>query len=237
MKTRSILIASYEIKRPYQRNLAIGFGISSFIPLMAAAIIVTYFQPAPAEIPPTKVDKPPIPVNLRNDPAGKEIFIPEPRKVEKINTVGIPVAVDDTIAPIDISLSDQKTLASLIDYIPIEQLGSAIVVNSDKVFKEAFPPIDSFIPVDEQPVQITMPQPKYPELARKAGIERKLFVKALIDKDGFVKKAFVDKPDSSDIGFEAAAIEAAMQSTWRPAICNGQPLAVWVTYLVVFKLK
>jgi periplasmic protein TonB len=237
MKTRSILVASYEIKRPYQRNLAIGFGFSSFIPLMAAAIIVAYFQPAPLELRLTTVDGPIQPPRIFYDPPPQRISDIE-RPVNKPEIKGgIPTPVPDKDAPIN---SDMPTIEEISHYapdIPITDLGGGIIIDTDKVFESAFPAIDSFIPVDEQPVQINIVQPQYPDLARRAGIEKKLIVKALIDRDGTVKKAIVVSPDPSDVGFEAAAIEAAMRSTWRPAISNGQPLAVWITYVVAFKLK
>jgi periplasmic protein TonB len=237
MRPRSILLATCEIKRPYQRNLAIGFSISSFIPLLAAAIIVTYFQQAPIPIMPTHVGGPVQPITLSNNPLPKPIADPVRPINKPILNTGIPVPVPDKEAPIGIEIPTQKEYALYTPDEPVTDLGGGIVIDTNKVFETAFPPSDVFIPVDEQPVQVTIAQPKYPELARKAGIERKVFVKVLIDKDGSVKRVEVQNHETNDIGFESAAIEAAMQSTWRPAINNGQPVAVWVAYVVAFKLK
>jgi TonB family protein len=237
MKTRSILVASYEIKRPYQRNLAIGFGISSFIPLMAAAIIVTYFQTAPVQLVPIRIDGPVQPITFVNDPLPKPIADPGSPINKPIIDTGVPTPVPDNEAPIETDIPTQDDYALYAPDEPVTDLGGGVIIDTERVFEAAFPPIDAFVPVDEQPVQITMVQPIYPELAQRAGLERKIIVRALIDKDGTVKKAVVANPDPSDVGFETAAIEAALQSTWRPAINNGQPLAVWITYVVAFKLK
>jgi periplasmic protein TonB len=236
MKTRSILIASYEIKRPYQKNMALAFVVSSLILLALAALSTILYHSQPV----IAIGGCPFPYYEELKITPPQVYVPDkPRATTTTSKplIGIPVPGTEIETENERTIPTAIELARLAPETPITELGSGVVINTKNVFESGFPAIDSFIPVDEQPVQITMPEPKYPELARKAGIERKLFVKALIDKDGIVKKALVDKPDSSDIGFEAAAIEAAMQSTWRPAICNGQPLAVWVTYLVVFKLK
>jgi TonB family protein len=47
----------------------------------------------------------------------------------------------------------------------------------------------------------------------------------------------VAKSSGSNVGFDEAAVEAALQCIYKPAIQNGQPVAVWVTYPVEFKLK
>jgi len=233
MKTRSILVASYEIKRPYQMNLLLGFGIS-YLFILAFAITAREFIPAESaktvvvERWPREISIIPKPIG---DPTAHHGTSPP------VNIGAIPVPVSDDIANPEISIPDQVHLAGWAPETPITDFGNGVIIDTQKVIESAFPPIDTFIPVDEQPVQITLVQPKYPDLARRAGIERKLFVKALIDKNGTVRKAIVANPDPADIGFEASAIEAAMQSTWRPAISNGQPLAVWITYVVAFKLQ
>ena len=237
MKPRSILLAACEIKLPYQRNLAIGFGISSFIPIIAATVIVAFFQPAPIITSPTQIDKPPLPIPISYQPPVDRFDVPNREHHGSKITNSVPIPVPDETAPIETDMPDQKTLAQFAPDTPISELGSGIIIDTEKVLESAFPPSDVFIPVDEQPVQVTMIQPTYPELARKAGIERKVFVKVLIDKDGTVRRVEVQNPETNDIGFESAAIEAAMQSTWRPAINNGQPVAVWVAYVVAFKLK
>jgi protein TonB len=79
--------------------------------------------------------------------------------------------------------------------------------------------------------------PKYPDLAQRANIEGTVWVKALVDKEGKVRDVIIVKNSGANAGFEEAAIDAAKQTVWKPAISNGQPIAVWVTYKVDFKLK
>jgi protein TonB len=86
-------------------------------------------------------------------------------------------------------------------------------------------------------VIISLPTPKYPEMARKAAIEGKVYVEVLIDTRGKVCGARIIKDSGANAGFEEAALEAAWKGEWRPAMQNKQPVAVRVSYPVVFKLK
>jgi protein TonB len=107
----------------------------------------------------------------------------------------------------------------------------------DIPLEEYLPPPDEFIPYEEQPLQIDLPQPVYPEMAKKAGIEGSVWVKVLVDKNGDVRDALIYKESGAKAGFEEAAMEAAKKGKWKPALQNKQPVAVWVAYKVDFRLK
>ncbi|MCK5125127.1 MAG: energy transducer TonB [candidate division Zixibacteria bacterium] len=112
------------------------------------------------------------------------------------------------------------------------------LLSSDEVKKadEAIPSSDKFIPVETMPEMIKKVAPEYPELAKKAGIEGYVFIQAYIDKTGAVKKAKVIKSSKKDNGFEEAAIKAAYLCLYQPAIQNGKPVGVWISYKVKFAL-
>jgi protein TonB len=114
-------------------------------------------------------------------------------------------------------------------------LGGFTVASS--IDSDVFPPPGVFVPYDDQPVVISLPTPKYPEMARKAEIEGTVYVEVLIDTRGKVRDARVIKGSGANAGFEEAALEAAWKGEWRPAMQNKQPVAVRVSYPVVFKLK
>jgi protein TonB len=64
-----------------------------------------------------------------------------------------------------------------------------------------------------------------------------VWIRALIDTEGKVREAFVQKPSGSNAGFEDAALTAAYACRYRPAIQNGVPVPVWISYKVEFKLR
>jgi TonB family protein len=96
-----------------------------------------------------------------------------------------------------------------------------------------------FIVVDSQPVLIDMPAPVYPEKAHKLGVEAKLYVNALVDSEGKVIEAEIIRipDDAKNLGFEDAALDAACQARYKPAIKDDKAVEVWISYPVHFKLQ
>ena len=95
---------------------------------------------------------------------------------------------------------------------------------------------DEFVVFDTPPELLEAPDPKYPEIAFKAGIQGQVWVKVLIDKEGNVRDAIIIKESGANAGFEESALESAKKRKYCPALQNQQPVAVWVAYKVVFKL-
>lgn len=77
---------------------------------------------------------------------------------------------------------------------------------------------------------------KYPEIARKAGVEGRVFVKVAIDENGNVFKWEVIKSLGNN-GCDEAAIEAIRKVKWKPAMQRDRPVKVWISIPVIFKLK
>jgi TonB family protein len=88
--------------------------------------------------------------------------------------------------------------------------------------------------IDQMPVLRIRMYPDYPPKAKQLALEAKVVVKALVDADGSVRAAKVAESSQQDpnIGFERAALLAAMDSSYRPAMVGGKPVPVWVTYAV-----
>ena len=100
--------------------------------------------------------------------------------------------------------------------------------------EEAYPDIDEFVAVDQQPAIIKRAPVSYPELAKKARIEGNVYLKVLVDKDGKPKKAVVFKSDAEV--FNEAAIQSALKSTYSAAVSDGKPVASWLVLPFTFKL-
>lgn len=98
---------------------------------------------------------------------------------------------------------------------------------------DSLPGPETFVPVQEVPKAIVPITPRHPVEAE--GREGIVWIKALVLNDGLVARALVAKDSGRDCGFERAALEAAIQNVYSPAVYNGQPVAVWVTYPVDFR--
>lgn len=101
---------------------------------------------------------------------------------------------------------------------------------------EVLPKADEFVACQVEPVTIHYEAPAYPEIAALTGQTGTVWIRALVDTEGHVRDAIVQKPSGTNVGFEEAARSAAFQNVYKPAIQNGRPVAVWITYRVVFKL-
>jgi len=75
----------------------------------------------------------------------------------------------------------------------------------------------------------------YPEIAKKAGIQGRVFVKAYIDSSGTVRKTEIIKGIGS--GCDEVAMKAVKKVMFIPGIQGGKPVGVQVTVPILFKLQ
>ena len=98
-------------------------------------------------------------------------------------------------------------------------------------------PEDKFIPYDQPP------RPKiplsdlivYPELAREAGIEGKIFIRAFINTKGMVTGTKIVK-GLPNTGLDEAAVKAIKKSRWYPARQRDKKVGIWLTIPIDFSL-
>lgn len=77
------------------------------------------------------------------------------------------------------------------------------------------------------------PNPKYPEAAKKAKIQGKVVLNAVIDKNGSVKEL---KAVSGPHALRESSLEAVRQWKYKPFLLNGNPVEVKTTINVVYSL-
>jgi periplasmic protein TonB len=150
-------------------------------------------------------------------------------------TVGIPVPVPDAEVSPEQTIASQTEMAAVSAPVVSDAGGSgggAQIENDIKITDEDPP---DFVPVEKMPVPVKTVTPEYPEIARRAGVEGTVWIKALVDKEGKVKKVVIQKSDA-DI-FNEPASQAAMQYVFTPAIMNSGPVAVWASIPFRFKLN
>jgi len=92
-----------------------------------------------------------------------------------------------------------------------------------------------FVAYDQAPQLTRLVKPIYPEIARKAGVEGTVILKIQVDEKGNVVNVKVLK--GLGAGLDEAAIAAAMQCKFKPAMQRDKPVKVWVSYPVRFILK
>jgi len=103
--------------------------------------------------------------------------------------------------------------------------------------REVEPAPDQFIPVEVIPKLDYAKLQRdiiYPEMAKRAGIEGRVVVRVLVSKEGKPVKTIIEASDSDMLN--KAAEDAVKKQIFSPGIQNGQPVMVWVSIPINFKL-
>jgi len=97
-----------------------------------------------------------------------------------------------------------------------------------------------FVAVEEMPTPIggimgIQKKIVYPEIAKRAGVQGRVFVKAYVDEVGIVSK--VELIRGIGAGCDEAAMDAVYSTKFNPGKQRGKPVKVQVTVPVLFKLQ
>jgi TonB family protein len=111
--------------------------------------------------------------------------------------------------------------------------------NKVAIKQEEEPAIDDFIPVEKEPeVDLAKLQKlvAYPDIARRAGIEGRVGLRILVGADGNVRRKAIEYSDNEMLN-QAALDAVDKYGRFVPAIQNGEPIMVWVSIPIVFRLR
>jgi TonB family protein len=121
-----------------------------------------------------------------------------------------------------------------------EETADMIQIRETVSFDESSPPppaptqtVFELIDVDEPPQPLVQVQPEYPEEARKAGLEGRVIVVAVVDENGDVIEASIYRSDNPI--FNEAALEAAKKMKFKPG--RQKDIAVKVKVLIPFVFR
>lgn len=173
---------------------------------------------------------PPPPIQPRADPA---VTQPEPEAI-LASAVGVPVPVIDIAAP-DTPWEPPEEWVDKRSPVDPGGLGGgdgSIVINPPSI-PETDPDPGDFVPVEEEPYPVLSPAPVYPEMARAAEVEGLVLVRAMVNKEGRIEKAFIV---SGHPMLDEAALAAVRAWVFKPAMQQHRPVKVWVTVPIRFVL-
>lgn len=146
---------------------------------------------------------------------------PPPRPAVPIETESEDVPDDVTIESTDLDF-DQAP----VDLPPPPPPGATAAPEEEEVLE--------FWKVEKKPIPIKKAKPVYPDLARKAGLEGKVFLRFQVGKNGRVSRIQVLRGQEI---FRQAAINAVAQFVFKPAMQNDKPVSVWMTQPITFTLN
>jgi TonB family protein len=147
---------------------------------------------------------------------------------------------------IELDESAKKTLVQFRDYLREDHTPNADTLEAsdptsnrnddqkrDSVSSDSEPP--DFVAVQKEPVLVKSVAARYPEIALRAGLEGTVYAKIWVDKEGKVRRVVVLRSDAEI--FNQAAVDAAMQWIYTPALDQNGPVSVWVTAPFKFRLS
>jgi len=107
--------------------------------------------------------------------------------------------------------------------------------NSKSITESEYP-----ITVDEMPepiggIKAIQEKIFYPEIAKRAGVEGKVYLIAFINENGVVAAVKIIKGIGA--GCDEAAMDAVLNTKFKPGKQRGKPIKVQVTVPIVFKLQ
>ena len=159
-------------------------------------------------------------------------------------TVDLTTPGDEGLKMIDVDRGFVKPTASVepetkVPGFEIQRETSTLIDKLDTPTPDEAPGLDGVSFESEpgivRPAYKFKVEPKYPEVASKAGKEGQVILQATIDENGIPK----DIVPITDIGFgfEEAAIAALKKTTFRPATKGGNPISLQVEIPYSFTLK
>lgn len=141
-------------------------------------------------------------------------------------------------APSDNVLEDIEIGSTEIDFSANVEAPPPPPPKEEKKIVEEEP--QYFVAVEEMPEPIggiagIQSKIVYPEIAKRAGVEGRVYVLAFVDEDGNVTKVVTSKGIGA--GCDEAAMEAVRKTKFKPGKQRGKPVKVQVHIPVVFKLN
>ncbi|MEK7823443.1 MAG: energy transducer TonB [Candidatus Eisenbacteria bacterium] len=225
-----------ELIESRQRHLSQALVISSATALVLYALaggLVSLIKVTPPEPHRTVVDPRrfilPLPLVEVAPPAPA---LPAAHAARPTSPVAPPVPVPDPVAPpMDLPAPARADASGT---------GPAVVIGPSDVGTappggDALPAPDVYIYVEHLPVVVRQVVPDYPPIAKDAGVEGVVMVKALVGKHGRVLDTrLVEKFQVPMLN--AAALAAARQWVFTPGLANGRPVACWTAIPFRFRL-
>lgn len=240
----SHVYGAFELKQIYQRNMMFGMGLAALlhIALIGGLLLYQHIKERANAAEPVAVVRIETYSDIALPPsmtaAKPQVNVAEPEIAPP--SVGIPTPVPDEEAVEDVRFATRAELAELS--APVVAAGGlgggdSVEIDSRAMEEEFFPKAGEFVAVDELPVLITRQDPVYPEIAILTRVEGVVTIELLIDRDGNVRDARILRPSGSNVGFEQAALDAALKYKYRPAIQNGRPVAVRISHRIELRLQ
>ncbi len=236
---------AYKLRKSYKKYLTIAMWIAILIVILVTTGPTIYRMINPEEVATTKKRKvvitelaPPPSIGekkkmipIEAPPPLKSTIKFTPPVIKPDEQVQDEFVTVDELKDVDPGLETEAGNPEGVDYSLLEV--------EEKVVEEEKAPT-YFVAVEEMPepiggIKAIQEKITYPEIAKRAGVEGKVYILAFVDENGNVTKAQVLKGIGA--GCDEAAQDAVLQTKFKPGKQRGTPVKVQVSIPIVFKLQ
>lgn len=239
---------SYSLRKAYKYYVTVAMWIAIFIVLLVTTGPTIYRIVNPEDTSTTKrkivqittLEQPP---SIGEQKEIQNIEAPPPLKStikftppvvkpdEQVTDEYVPTV--DELKQVDPGLRTEEGNPQGVDYSLIEV--EEKVVEEKKEEAPVY-----FVAVEEMPEPIggiaaIQSLIQYPEIAKRAGVEGKVYVLAFVNESGDVTGAQIIKGIGA--GCDEAALDAVRQTKFKPGRQRGKPVKVQVSIPIIFKLQ
>lgn len=228
--SKSYVYKGKELEQSYAQNLffaiILALGIVGFLFFSIRKIDFGTYNPPPVPKP-VVVSFAPVIQRIEEEPPPIRpvLNIKIVAKQEQQNVVLSEVQDNESQV---LSTNQVENIRNEID-IPkeMENVSLPPIITTDEVYE--------FFKVEIKPKPIKVVNPVYPELAKKAGMEGRVIISAIIDEEGNVIKAEI--LSSTNSIFNEPALKAAYQYKFSPAMMKDKRVKVKVIIPFNFVIK
>ncbi len=254
--TKNKEYGAYKLRKSYKFYLSLALWISviGFVGGTAGPIIYNKIVPkaevkAPKKriISITELSEPPsigekkeiLEVNAPPPLKSTIAFLPPVIKPDEQVTSEYMPTVEE-LKNVDPGSTTQQGVEGGVDYSLLEVKEAPKVVQEEKEEKaEVFTYVEempSFPGGQEELLGFLAENIKYPEIAKRAGVEGKIFISFVVSRSGKIADIQVVKGIGAGCDEEAIRV-VKMMPDWKPGKQNGAPVNVRVSIPIVFKLQ
>jgi protein TonB len=238
---------AYKLRKGYKTYLSIAMWIAVLIVFLATTGPTIYRMLNPEKVDPRKLKKVIItdlapPPSIGEEQKQEQLEAPPPLKStikftppvvkpdEQVKDEYIPTV--DELKEVDPGMKTEEGVQGGVDYSLIEV--------EEKVVEKKEEAPTYFVAVEEMPEPIggigaIQQLIEYPEIAKRAGVEGKVYVLAFVDESGNVTNVKLIKGIGA--GCDEAALDAVRKTKFKPGKQRGTPVKVQVSIPIVFKLQ
>ena len=238
---------AYKLRKAYKKYVSTAMWIAIFIVILVTTGPTIYNMVFPEPVVETRkkiiqVTQLQQPPSIGDQKPVEQIEAPPPLKStikftppvvkpdEQVKDEYIPTV--DELKKEEPGVKTEEGSSTGVDYSLIE--------TEEKVVEEKNVAPTYFVAVEEMPEPVggikgIQEKIVYPEIAKRAGIEGKVYILAFVDENGNVTKAQVLKGIGA--GCDEAARDAVLATKFKPGKQRGTPVKVQVSIPIVFKLQ